>query len=156
MPKVIFICGPNGAGKSTLTRTVAMQNNFIVLDPDRFAAQGLSLIAAGRAAITLARQCIGLGVSFMRESTLSSHLDLALMREAKERGYRVELLYISLCAPELAVERVATRAARGGHDVPVADIIRRFHRSHANLARAREIADVTQVLDNSQETYCRR
>ena len=42
MPRLLCICGPNGAGKSTFTRTVALRENLLVIDPDKLAADGLS------------------------------------------------------------------------------------------------------------------
>lgn len=50
MPRLLCICGPNGAGKSTFTRTVALRENLLVIDPDKLAADGLSPMAAGKAA----------------------------------------------------------------------------------------------------------
>ena len=49
-PRLICIFGPNGAGKSTYTRTIATMENLLVIDPDKLAADGLSPIAAGKAA----------------------------------------------------------------------------------------------------------
>lgn len=53
-PRLICICGPNGAGKSTYTRTIATMENLLVIDPDKLAADGLSPIAAGKAAAKMA------------------------------------------------------------------------------------------------------
>lgn len=86
-PRLICICGPNGAGKSTYTRTVATMENLLVIDPDKLAADGLSPIAAGKAAAKMARLFLENGVSFARESTLTSHFDFILMSEAKKKGY---------------------------------------------------------------------
>lgn len=153
MPKIIFICGPNGAGKSTLARILSLEHNIISIDPDALASQGLSPIAAGKAAIKMARHFIELGVSFLRESTLAAKFDFSLMEEAKKAGYTIELIYICLDSPHLAQERVLARKARGGHNVPAADIIRRYHKSLSNLAKAIKIADKVVILNNSQRAY---
>lgn len=153
MPRLLCICGPNGAGKSTLSRALAMRENLLVIDPDRLAAEGLSPIAAGKAAARMAKMFLQNGISFARESTLTSRFDFRLMAEAKQRGYTVELVYLKLASPELALERIAARKARGGHDVPREDVVRRFHRSLANLSKALELADSFTVLDNSAITY---
>lgn len=153
MPRLLCICGPNGAGKSTLSRALAMRENLLVIDPDRLAAEGLSPIAAGKAAARMARMFLQNGISFARESTLTSQFDFRLMAEAKQRGYTVELVYLKLSSPELALERIAARKARGGHDVPREDVVRRFQRSLANLPKAQELADSFTVLDNSAITY---
>lgn len=153
MPRLLCICGPNGAGKSTLTRILGMRENLLVIDPDRLAEDGLNPVAAGKAAGRLARMCLQNGISFARESTLTSKFDFWLMAEAKQRGYRVELIYLKLPSPALALERISARKARGGHDVPREDVIRRFHRSLANLPRAQELVDKLTILDNSSLTY---
>ena len=45
----------------------------------------------------------------------------------------MELIYLALPDVEVAKLRVAERVSHGGHDVPVPDIERRFHRSLDNL-----------------------
>ncbi len=153
MPKLLCICGPNGAGKSTFSRAISMQGNVLVIDPDKLAAEGLSPIAAGKAAARMARLFLEEGVSFARESTLTSQFDFTLMEEAKRRGYEVELVYIRLASVALALERVAARVARGGHDVPPQDVVRRFSRSLENLPKAVSLADKVTILDNSSGNY---
>lgn len=153
MPKLLCICGPNGAGKSTFSRAIAMRENVLVIDPDKLAAEGLSPIAAGKAAARMARLFLQEGVSFARESTLTSQFDFTLMEEAKRRGYEVELVYIRLASVALALERVAARVARGGHDVPPQDVVRRFSRSLKNLPKAVSLADKVTILDNSSGNY---
>ena len=88
MPRLLCICGPNGAGKSTFTRTVALRENLLVIDPDKLAADGLTPMAAGKAAVRMARVFLQEGVSFARESTLTAHFDFTLMAEARQRGYQ--------------------------------------------------------------------
>ena len=153
MPKLLCICGPNGAGKSTFSRAISMQGNVLVIDPDKLAAEGLSPIAAGKAAARMARLFLQEGVSFARDSTLTSQFDFTLMEEAKRRGYEVELVYIRLASVALALERVAARVARGGHDVPPQDVVRRFSRSLKNLPKAVSLADKVTILDNSSGNY---
>lgn len=153
MPKLLCICGPNGAGKSTFSRAIAMRENVLVIDPDKLAAEGLSPIAAGKAAARMARLFLQEGVSFARESTLTSQFDFTLMEEAKRRGYEVELVYIRLASVALALERVAARVARGGHNVPPQDVVRRFSRSLKNLPKAVSLADKVTILDNSSGNY---
>lgn len=153
MPELVMVCGPNGAGKSTFTRTLAMEQNVICIDPDAIAASGLSPIAAGKAAASMAKLFLTQGVSFIRESTLTSHFDFWLMEEAKNKGYFVRLVYISLNSVELALSRVGSRVSKGGHSVPAEDIMRRYYRSKKNLEKAAAIADATVFLDNSSRQY---
>lgn len=152
-PRLICVCGPNGAGKSTYTRSVATNENMLVIDPDKLSADGLSPIAAGKAAARMAKMFLREGVSFARESTLTSHFDFTLMEEAKQHGYVVELVYITLDSPQRALARVAARVARGGHGVPQEDVLRRYQRSLCNLPKAILLADHVKLLDNSTQEY---
>ena len=47
------------------------------------------------------------------------------------------------------ISRVSERVKRGGHDVPIEDIRRRYKRSLNNLSKAIEIADTAMIYDNS-------
>lgn len=71
------------------------------------------------------------------------------MREAKERGFTVRLLYVALSTPERNIHRVQSRVIQGGHDVPDDDVRRRYYRSLANVPEAIRIADLATVYDNS-------
>lgn len=64
-------------------------------------------------------------------------------------GSKVNLVYIGLQQVGYSIGRVRERVARGGHDVPLADLLRRFDRSVANLPRAIALADRVILLDNS-------
>jgi predicted ABC-type ATPase len=58
------------------------------------------------------------GRSLVAESTFSHASKLDLVRRAKGLGFRVLLFHLGLDSGDLAVARVAFRAARGGHPVP--------------------------------------
>jgi predicted ABC-type ATPase len=45
---------------------------------------------------------------------------------------------------------VAARVSSGGHDVPEADILRRYQRSMENLPKAAALVDLLSVHDNSR------
>ena len=148
-----MICGPNGAGKSTLSKAIATRHNVVCIDPDALAVSGLSPIAAGKVAAAMARTMIAHRISFARESTFTAKFDFQIMQMAKEAGYAIHLTYIRLETPELAISRVQSRVLHGGHDVPEADIRRRYWRSLENLPRALELVDEFVPLDNSEDGY---
>jgi predicted ABC-type ATPase len=58
---------------------------------------------------------------------------IARVDRLKADGWRVESIYLALPSVELSHQRVAERVAHGGHDIPAADIARRFPRSLHNL-----------------------
>ena len=71
------------------------------------------------------------------------------MRRARAGGYYVTLVFVGLDDVQLSASRVTARVRRGGHEVPMVDILRRFDRSMANLAVGLTIADRAYVIDNS-------
>jgi predicted ABC-type ATPase len=72
------------------------------------------------------------------------------LRRWKAAGYRIEIVYLCLESPQLALRRIAARVRQGGHDVPRADVLRRFTRGRANFDRVyRPLADAWAMYDNS-------
>ncbi|WP_342627526.1 hypothetical protein AAC691_15335 [Nguyenibacter vanlangensis] len=59
-------------------------------------------------------------------------------------GFKVNLVYVGLRSVQNSVGRVRERVARGGHDVPRADLLRRF-----GLPKAMAFSDRVILLDNS-------
>jgi len=74
---------------------------------------------------------------------------MTIMREARRAGYKIALVYVALKDPELHIERVRLRVSQGGHDIPDADIRRRYARSLMRAPEALSLADEAVVLDNS-------
>lgn len=87
---------------------------------------------------------------FAFESTLSGLTYVQRLVEWKRLGYRIEILYLRLRSPRLAVRRVAARVRQGGHGVPAQDIRRRFTRGWRNFELSyRPLAESWAVYDNS-------
>ncbi|MBD2772280.1 hypothetical protein [Iningainema tapete] len=72
-----------------------------------------------------------------------------MMREAKQKGWEVNLIYIGIDNVEVNIDRVAQRVVEGGHNVPIEDIRRRYERSLQNLPTALQLADNISIYDNS-------
>jgi predicted ABC-type ATPase len=72
------------------------------------------------------------------------------IREWKRKAYLIEIAYLRLISPQLALTRIAARVKQGGHDVPVADVMRRFKRGWINfLSVYKPLADGWTVYENS-------
>jgi predicted ABC-type ATPase len=157
MPATLCIIGGcNGAGKTTLARELLPRLGLMrFLNADEI-ARGLSpldptLVAfrAGRLVIEEARSLIAAGSSFALESTLSGKTYVAMLREARERGFRVVVHYVVIGSAAQAVERVRLRVKLGGHDVPAEDVVRRYERSRRHLLDDYlPLADEWGVWDN--------
>lgn len=139
-PTLCILGGCNGAGKTTLARELLPRLGLMrFLNADEI-ARGLSPLdpsltafKAGRLLIDEARSLIAAKASFAIESTLSGKTYVAMIQEAKARGYRFLLHYIRIGSGDQAVGRVALRVRIGGHDVPEDDIRRRFDRSRRHF-----------------------
>lgn len=56
-----------------------------------------------------------------------------VIRRAKEKDYTVNLFFVYLSSPEMAVSRVAKRVESGGHNIPEDVIRRRYERALINF-----------------------
>lgn len=109
-------------------------------------------LAAGRLFLSELDRLAGAQVDFAFETTLSGLVYLARLRRWKTEGYRVEIVFLRLPSHRLALKRVATRVKQGGHNVPSADVIRRFDRGWRNFtSHYRQLADHWEVYDNSRQ-----
>jgi predicted ABC-type ATPase len=156
--RCIVIAGPNGAGKTTFAREFLPKETDIVqfVNADLIAG-GLSALKPQIAAMTAGRvflselERLARGrTSFAFETTLSGRVYAGRLENWKAAGYRIEIMYLSINSPQLALRRIATRVKQGGHDVPREDVLRRYRRSFANFERIyRPLADRWSVYDNS-------
>lgn len=120
-------------------------------------ASGLSPLRPGDAAIAAGRVFLGeldrlasAKVSFAFESTLSGLGYVPRLRRIKRAGYRIEIVYLRLSSPRLALRRIAARVKQGGHDIPRRDVLRRYGRSWINFQTVYgPLADSWAVYDNS-------
>jgi len=140
-PTCWIIAGPNGAGKTTFALEylpqVAGCTHFINAD---LIAAGLSplapereLLAASRIFLREIEEHVEAREDFAFETTLAGRSYLRLIQRLHAGGWRVELIYLALPSVEMSKLRVAERVAHGGHNIPIADIERRFPRSLHHL-----------------------
>jgi predicted ABC-type ATPase len=164
MPKkkrIIVIAGPNGAGKTTFAREYLLKEahcpDFVNVD---LIAAGLSPFDPGRAAIQAGRlmlteiqRRVRKGESFAFETTLSGHVYARMIPEWRISGYHVKLIFLGLPNSDMAIQRVATRVAQGGHNVSSAVIRRRFEAGLRNFKDVYiHLVDMWVWYDNSGST----
>ena len=157
-PRCIVIAGPNGAGKTTFAREFLPREGGVIhfvnadliasglspLKPELAARQG------GRLLLMELNRLAGARANFAFETTLSGRTYLKLLAQWKADGYRIEIVFLSLPSVALALQRIAVRVRQGGHDVPRADVVRRFRRSLKNFHMlCRDLADKWSIYDNS-------
>ena len=162
MPNIYIIAGCNGAGKTTASFTVLPEmldcNEFVNADE---IAKGLSPFQpetvsfhAGRIMLERIIELIDLEVDFAFETTLTTISYKNTIELARQKGYKITLLFFWLNDVKLAIERVATRVSEGGHNISEDVIIRRYFKGLTNLTNVFiDICDYWIVIDNSTSPY---
>lgn len=159
-PRCIVIAGPNGAGKTTFAKEFLPREAGVVhfVNADLIAS-GLSPLApdlakrtAGRLVLQELDRLADGRKNFAFESTLSGLTYVPRLKNLKLAGYRIEIIFLWLSSPQVALKRIATRVRQGGHDVPRHEVLRRFDRGWKNFHVVyRWLADSWTVHDNSEE-----
>jgi predicted ABC-type ATPase len=160
-PRCVIIAGPNGAGKTTFAREFlpkeAQMIHFVNAD---LLAAGLSplkpqlaMLKAGKLLLSELDRLAKSRADFAFESTLSGLTYVKRLKQWQAEGYRIEIVFLQLASSQLALRRIAARVKQGGHDVPRADVLRRFVRGWKNFETAyKSLADKWTVYDNSGDS----
>lgn len=160
--KLYIIAGCNGAGKTTASFTILPE----ILDCKEFVnadeiAKGLSpfqpekvSFEAGRIMLNRINELLSENENFAFETTLSTKSYKSKIDEAKDKGYRVTLLFFWLQNFDLAKERVKIRVSEGGHHIEPEVIERRYIRGIKNLFDIYlPIVDGAFIFDNSEAKH---
>ncbi|OGF46215.1 MAG: hypothetical protein A2452_13415 [Candidatus Firestonebacteria bacterium RIFOXYC2_FULL_39_67] len=156
---VYIIAGPNGSGKTTFAKMFlpeyAKCENFINAD---LIAQGLSpfhpenaALKSGKIVLEQIKQYSSVLMDFGFETTLSGKIYANLIKGLKKRGYNIHIYFLWVPSPEVSLARIKERVAEGGHDIPKADVIRRYKRSIDNFFQIyKDLVDNWILFDNSK------
>jgi len=156
MKRYTIFAGVNGAGKSTL-----FYNSYKSLDDEKRINTDEMVkvlgswkdddlqIKCAREAIKLIREYFTNGVSFNQETTLSGNSIVNNIKKAKNLGYEVHLYYVGVDSVEIALDRIATRVAEGGHGIPEQNVRRRYKNSFENFGKVLPFCDVVMMYDNT-------
>lgn len=156
--RIYVIAGPNGAGKTTtalsLDPNILKFYEFINADDIARALAPLHpesmALTASKLMIKRLRELLDANKSFAFETTAAGTNYIKYLKEAKGKNYEINLIFLWLENPDLAVERVAKRVAQGGHHIPKETIRRRYRLGQINLIKYYlPIADHALILDNS-------
>jgi predicted ABC-type ATPase len=161
MPELFIIAGCNRAGKTTaaynLLPEVFQTIEFVNADEIARAINKDNVDSAAFAAAKIMLQKIDkfitTGKSFAIETTLSGLTYLKIIEQAKSFGFTITLLFVYLEDVEIALERVALRVIKGGHNIPTDVIKRRYSKGLNNLPKYLSRVDNWYVLDNSVSEY---
>ena len=161
MPRITVLAGVNGAGKSSVGGAAFRAFGADYFNPDEAAR---SLMAANpvlpqaeanaqawQQGKRLLERAIADGLDFAYETTLGANTMPRLLRAAAQKGVEVFVWCAGLSSPELHIARVKARVMKGGHDIPEADIRRRYQHSRLNLIHLLPHLAALRVYDNSAD-----
>lgn len=156
---ITVIAGVNGAGKSSIAGAHLSHLRGDYFNPDEVAAgmmarnpalpQAEANAAAWQTGFEQLRQAIEDNKSYTLETTLGGHSICQLLHRAMDQGRPVRIFYVGLSTPELHVQRVAERVARGGHAIPEAKIRERCVSAIHNMMALIPKCAAVRVFDNS-------
>jgi predicted ABC-type ATPase len=157
--RLYVLAGVNGAGKSSIGGAAIRAAGGDYYNPDEAAAaliaanpalgQPEANAAAWQQGRKLLERAIDQRLDFTFETTLGGSTMPRLLTEAASRGIEVRVFYVGLGSAEAHIERVRQRVRAGGHDIPEADIRRRYRHSLLNLVQLLPTLTELRVYDNS-------
>lgn len=154
-PRLLIVGGPNGSGKTTLALEYADEYALPYVGADAIAATLTApnplaaQIPAARQFVRTLEEYIVQKKSFICESTLSGLTMQKFVASARDAGYSIDVAFLFVDSADVCLARVTERVRAGGHNVPEADIRRRFGRSIRNFWTIyRELADNWVLLYN--------
>lgn len=158
--QLVIVGGPNGSGKSTFADEYVSLYQLRYLGADAIAAELCPAdpfsvrVEASKQFIARLKHSLQQGESLVIESTLAGrNLDKHL-QQARDLGYQITIVFVTLDSPELSIARIRERVANGGHHVPDEDVIRRFSRARENFwQRFRPLADDWQLFCNNDSGF---
>ncbi len=156
VPDLYVIAGPEGSGKSSVVTGLGLDLLCTaIIDPCNF-ARGIADMCDGTGRCDMATgmctrirgDLLGMGAGFGFETTASDD-GLEFVRRARDRGYRVNLVFVSTSDPDINVSRIGERVRRGGHGVPEDEVRSGYERTVSLLPEYLALSDEAVVLDNS-------
>jgi len=160
-PILYVLAGVNGSGKSSIGGAAIQQRGVEYYNPDTAARKLLTrnpnmtqTIANGHA-WTLGKEMLENAIqrkqTYAFETTLGGNTISRLLIEAAKAGLKVKIWYAGLESVELNLARVKARVKYGGHDIPEAEIRKRWNNSRRNLIKLLPHLDSLRLYDNSVE-----
>ena len=157
---IYVLAGVNGAGKSSIGGSAlhaasqywynpdAVAREMQIRYPDRPMEEIHGIV--WNEGLRRLKTAILKDANFAFETTLGGETITHTLLDAIAAGVQVHVWYCGLSTPELHIQRVAARVARGGHDIPETIIRSRCKTSLTHLRRLVPGLCRLAVYDNSQ------
>jgi predicted ABC-type ATPase len=156
---ITVIAGVNGAGKSSIAGAHIRASGGDYFNPDEVTRElmannsSMTLNEANSKAWTIGFEQLNRAIAndddYIFETTLGGNSISNALHQAIDEGREVSIFYCGLSSADLHIERVATRVARGGHDIPEEKIRQRWENSIINMIELIPICSAVRVFDNS-------
>lgn len=151
MKTYTIVGGLDGTGKSSLVGSLKMQTTELgkIIDPDKITASANgNIIEGARIAVNQIEDFILKGISFTQETTLTGLKTNVTVKRAKDAGYYIKLYYIGLDSVDESIWRIKNRVSKGGHDIPEADVRRRYEKRFEALKEILPYCNEAVFVDN--------
>jgi predicted ABC-type ATPase len=112
----------------------------------------LAAVTAGRLLLRELERLVEAKADFAFESTLRCLRYAKRIQNWNAKGYSIEIVYIRLPSPQLALSRVAARVKQGGHAVARSDVLRRYKRGWANFPARQSLSSIAQAANRVPST----
>ncbi|MFC6260913.1 zeta toxin family protein [Levilactobacillus fujinensis] len=159
-PTFIVIAGVNGAGKTTLytdnhelfANTHRINADEILQNQNGDWHNNTDNLRSMREELREIHDALAQGTSIHMETTLAGngYALKKIITEAHANNYEVSLLYVTVSSPQVAIQRVKSRVAKGGHGIPEDLILKRYQQSLANLPTFSKLVDNVKLYLNNQ------
>ena len=161
MNKTLYIiAGANGSGKTTFAMNFAELQNLKFINADEIAKEydpndiQKYKMKAGKKFFKELYVSLDEENSFIIETTLSGKYLIKIIDKAKQRGFKVSLIYLFLETDNENIYRVKNRVLKGGHNVPTEDIIRRYYRSRKLFQNVyKKMVDEWMLFFNGDDNF---
>ena len=156
MKKYIIIAGVNGCGKSTLYQMQETLKNMPRINTDEILKEfgdwrNISdIMKAGKIAVRKLNKYLESEITFNQETTLCGKSIMKTIREAKNKGYYIEMHYIGVDSVEIVKDRISYRVKNGGHGIPEKDVERRYVESFHGLLETIPLCNLVALYDNTE------
>ncbi|MDR0335210.1 MAG: zeta toxin family protein [Methanomassiliicoccaceae archaeon] len=156
--RLLVVAGPNGSGKSSIVTSSGIAKDYgdNIINPDNYAKFVYDIEDYTERYLFAMKQCdnlrndlLELGVPFGFETVASTQGKIDFIKKAAAKGYKIQVVFVSLESPELCYQRVKKRVERGGHDVERSKVFSRYGKAMNYLKEYIRIADAASVFDNS-------
>lgn len=156
-PELYIVVGPNGSGKSSSITASGLDRRCpFLVNPDNFSRCLMDMedeteryIAAMQFCEKLRHLLLDFCMDFGFETVGSTREKIDFIKEAKDRGYSVSLIFVNAGSPEICIERIKARVQQGGHDVPDDKVRSRYTRVLSLLPEYISLANSALIYDNS-------